>query len=139
MTAPASAPTADQRAFRSLIPLAAWTVAWVVSLAVARFVPDLMGEYPSIAAWIAIGVNVAVGIAWILSHARYLRSLDDLQRKILTDALALALGAGLVGAMAASVANTAGLISFGADAATFAVIASVVYVVGAIVGNLRYR
>jgi hypothetical protein len=121
--------TADQRAFRSLIPLTAWTVAWVASLAVARFVPDLMGEYQSPAAWIAIGLNLVVGIAWILAHVRYLHRLDELQRKTLMEALAMGLGAGLVGAMAASVANNAGLISFGADAAAFAVVASVVHIV----------
>ena len=135
----ASASTADQRAARSLIPLAAWTAAWVASLAIARFVPGQLGEYQPIAAWIALGVNVAVGIVWIVAHARYLRQLDDLQRKILTDALAVALGAGLVGAMAASVANNAGLISFGDDAATFAIVAAVAYIVMAIVGNVRYR
>jgi hypothetical protein len=131
--------TADHRALLSLIPLAAWTLAWVASLAVARFVPDLLGEYQPFAAWIAIGLNLVVGIVWIFAHARYLRRLDDLQRKILMDALAMGLGAGLVGAMAASVANVAGLISFGADAATFAVVASVVYIIAVIVGNVRYR
>lgn len=135
----ASASTADQRAARGLIPLAAWTAAWVASLAIARFVPGQLGEYQSIAAWIAIGVNVAVGIVWIVAHARYLRQLDDLQRKILTDALAVALGAGLVAAMAASVANNASLISFGDDAATFAIVAAVAYIGMAIVGNVRYR
>lgn len=129
----------DRRVRRSVIPLAIWTAAWVASLAVARFVPDLSGEHQPMAAGIAIGVNVVVGIFWIVAHARYLRRQDDLQRKILMDALAVALGVGLVGAMAASVANSAGLVSLGSDAAVFAIIAGVAYIVTARVGKLRYR
>lgn len=134
-----SATSTQQQAARSLIPLAIWTTAWVASLAAAKFLPELMGEYQAIAAWVLIGLNIVVGIVWIVVYARYLRLLDDLQRKIQMEALVLALGGGFVGAMAVSVANSAGLVSFGADAATFAIIASIVYIVATIIGNLRYR
>ena len=38
-------------------------------------------------------LNVLVGSAWIISFTRWLRALDELQRKIMQDALAVTLGA----------------------------------------------
>ncbi len=94
----------------TVLLLAIWTLAWVATLALAKFGPALLWNEQPVASWIAIAVNIAVGVAWIVAHAQYLRGVDDLQRKILMDALAIALGAGLVGGFAYSAANTAGLI-----------------------------
>ena len=123
----------------SILALAIWTAAWVASLAVARFGAAAMGESSAAASWILIAVNVAVGIGWIIAHARYLRGVDDLQRKILMDALAVALGAGLVGGLAFSVAGSAGLIAFDSDIAFASILMGVVYLVAVAAGTLRYR
>ncbi len=129
----------DQRAFRNVIPVAIWTAAWVATLALAKFGPEALWNSNPVLSWIAIAVNVAVGIGWIVAHARWLRKVDDLQRKILLDALALALGVGFVGGFAFSVAHSSGLIDFNADIALIAVIMAVVYIVTTAVGTLRYR
>jgi len=55
------------------------------------------------------------------------------------DAMAAALGAGLVGGFAYSAANSVGLIAFDADLAIISVLMAVVYLVVIAVGNLRYR
>ena len=123
----------------SILALAIWTAAWVASLAVAKFGSAAMGESSAAVSWILIAVNVAVGIGWIIAHARYLRGVDDLQRKILMDALAVALGAGLVGGLAFSVAGSAGLIAFDSDIAFASILMGVVYLVAVAAGTLRYR
>ena len=135
---------ADEQATKSrskgtVLALAIWTLAWVASLALAKFGPALLWNDQPVASWIAVAVNIAVGVGWIVAHARYLRAVDDLQRKILMDALAIALGAGLVGGFAYSAANTAGLISFESDLAVVSVLMAAVYIVATAAGSLRYR
>lgn len=133
-----SGKSVDERAFRNAGVLAFWTVLWIGSLALAKFGPQLWGDQPAIS-WIAVGLNIALGIAWIVAHARFLRQVDDLQRKILVDAIALALGVGLVGGFAYSVANGAGLIDLADGIAVITVLMAAVYMIVSVIGTLRYR
>ena len=41
-------------------------------------------------------LNVLVGVGWIVAFTRFLPTLDELQRKIMQDALAVTLGAAWV-------------------------------------------
>lgn len=82
------------------VQLALWTLAWVASLALARLGPSLLWDSQPAASWAAVAINVAVGIGWIIAHARYLRGIDEMQRKIMQDALAVTLGVGWIGGFA---------------------------------------
>ena len=91
---------------------ALWTLAWLVTLAVAKVGPELLWDSQQVAAsWAAVVVNLVVGIGWIVAFARYLQAQDELQRKILQDALTITLGVGWVGGFAYVVADAAGLIA----------------------------
>ncbi len=124
---------------RNSVQLAAWTLAWLASLAVARFGPSLLWDSQPVASWIAIAANIAVGIGWIVAHARFLRGVDELQRKIMQDALAVTLGVVWVGGFAYVVAVAADLIAFDANIGMFPVVLGVVYVIAIVAGHLRYR
>src|SRR5690554_1968589 len=107
--------TASYRAQnRSSARLVIWTLAWLGTLAAARFGPQVAwdAQQQPVASWAAVGVNVLVGIAWIIAFARFLRALDDLGRKIMLDALAVTLGAGWVVGFGYFVADAAGLVDF---------------------------
>ncbi|WP_157524370.1 hypothetical protein [Jiangella alkaliphila] len=91
------------------------------------------------ASWAAVAVNVLVGITWIVTFARFLRALDDLQRKIMQDALAVTLGVGWVVGFAYAVADAAGLVTRDLDLALFPAMLGVVYVISFVIGRLRYR
>lgn len=116
-----------------------WGLAWVASLALARFGPGLWGESQHAATWAAVGVNLIVGVGWIVAFARFLRTIDELQRKILQDALAAALGAGLVLGSGYVVADAGGLIPGEVDLAVFPIVMGVVYLAAFLVGKIRYR
>jgi hypothetical protein len=118
--------------------LAIWTLAWVASLALATFSTELFGA-SHVIGWVLIGLNVVVGIGWIASHARYLRKVDDLQRKVLLEGLALALGVGMVGGLAYAAASKLGLVELDFGLAVFPLLSGVTYVVATVIGNLRYR
>lgn len=75
-----------------------WTLAWVATLAFARFGPELLWDsQQTMASWAAVAVNLVVGIGWIVAFTRFLQEVDELQRKIIQDALAASLGVGWVG------------------------------------------
>ena len=69
---------------------------------------------------------------------RFLRAIDDLQRKILLDAMAVTLGVGFVVRFAYVVADSAGLVA-DVDVAAFPVLLGAVYVIAFLVGRIRYR
>jgi hypothetical protein len=128
----------DQRAFRNVIPIAVWTAIWLATLALVRFGADLWGSQPAMS-WIALALNIAVGIGLIVVHARYLRRVDDLQRKILIDAMAVALGVGIVGAFGYGAASHAGLVADDLNMAWIGTLMCMVYAVASVAGTVRYR
>jgi hypothetical protein len=128
-----------QEAFKATGQLILWTLAWVATLALAKFGPIHLWDSQPVASWAAVALNVVVGVGWIFSHARYLRGIDELQRKINLDALAVTLGVGWVGAFAYVVADAADLITYDADIGVFAALLAFVYMIAIAVGQLRYR
>ena len=128
-----------QEAFKATGQLVLWTLAWVATLALAKFGPIYLWDSQPAASWAAVALNLAVGIGWIVSHARYLRGIDELQRKINQDALAVTLGVGWVGAFAYVVADAANLITYDAEIGVFAALLAFVYMIAIAVGQLRYR
>ena len=128
-----------QEAFKATAQLALWTLAWVATLALAQFGPSLLWDSQPVASWAAVVTNLAVGIGLIIAHARYLRGIDELQRKIMQDALAVTLGVGWVVGFAYIVADAADLIAYDADIGVFATLLAAVYIIAVVVGQLRYR
>ncbi len=124
---------------RATLVLALGTLAWLGTLALARFGPALWGEGNEVAGWLAVAVNVAAGIVWIVIFTRYLRAIDDLQRKIMLDALAITLGVGWVAGFGYVVADAAGLIPQPVDVAVLPAGMGVVFIIATVVGTLRYR
>jgi hypothetical protein len=130
---------AHQDSIKRLARLALWTLAWVVTLALARFGPSSLWDSQSVASWAAVAANLAVGIGWIVAHARYLRGIDELQRKIMQDALAVTLGVGWVGGFTYVVADAADLIAREVNIGIFAALLAIVYMIAIVVSSLRYR
>jgi hypothetical protein len=117
-----------------------WTFAWAASLAVAKFGPEhLWDAQRTAASWAAVAVNVVVGIGWIVAFQRFLRAVDELQRKIIQDSLAAALGVGWIGGFAFVVADAAGLVDRDVNIAVFPALMGVVYMIAFLVGTIRYR
>ncbi len=128
-----------EKELRNTAQLAAWTLFWVAVLALARFGPEHLWNDQKTVNWIAVAVSLLVGIGWIAAHARFLRELDDLQRKINMDALAITLGVGLVAGFTYAVAGHAGIVTVEGNIALLPILMAVVYVVAILIGNMRYR
>lgn len=131
--------TVHQDEIRNLTHLALWVLAWVATLGLATFGPEHLWDSNSVIGWVALGLNIGVGIGLIVAHARYLRHIDELQRKIMLDAMAVTLGSGLVAGCAYGAAANADLISGHANIGLIILLMGVVYAIATVVGNSRYR
>ncbi|MFG2758027.1 hypothetical protein [Streptomyces wuyuanensis] len=129
-----------QNEIKASARLVLWTLAWVGTLALAKFGPQLLWE-PSqrVASWATVAVNLAVGVGWIVAFTRFLRALDELQRKIMQNALAVTLGVGWVVGFSYVVANAADLVARDVEIAALPALMGIVFVIAFVVGKIRYR
>ncbi|WP_449064275.1 hypothetical protein [Planomonospora algeriensis] len=131
---------AYQASIKTAVRFTLWTLAWVATLALAKFGPGLLWDLRQPAAsWAAVAANLIIGIGWIIAFSRFLRAQDEFQRKIIQDALAVALGVGWIGGFGYVVADAADLVVHDVDLAVLPVLLGAVYVIAVFVGKIRYR
>jgi uncharacterized MnhB-related membrane protein len=75
----------------------------------------------------------------IIAHKRYIQGLDELQRKIMLEAMAVTLGVGVVAGLAYANLDIADLIAADAEIGALIMLMGAVYVVTTVVGLKRYR
>lgn len=118
--------------------LATWTLAWVISMAVANFGPQFIWQQDLITI-MAIGTNFMMGIGMILANRRQLLGLDELQQKIQLNAMGLSLGVGLIVGLSYSNLDTTNLIAGHAEISHLVIIMGLTYLVGIILGHRKYQ
>ena len=128
----------DERTRRNTVRLGLWTGAWLVSMAVAVFGPIFLWESRAVSL-VAILINVALGISMMIANKRYLDGLDELQRKIQLDAMALALGMGLVLGLGYSAMDIANVIEVDAEISFLVMLIGVIYIIGILLGRRKYQ
>ena len=128
----------DERTRRNTVRLGLWTGAWLVSMALAVFGPIFLWESRSVSL-VAILINVALGIGMMVANKQHLDGLDELQRKIQLDAMALALGMGLVLGLGYSAMDIANVIEFDAEISFMVMLIGVIYIVGVLIGRRKYQ
>nr|WKN37207.1 hypothetical protein K4G66_00605 [Tunicatimonas sp. TK19036] len=119
--------------------LAFWTGSWLLTVAIATFGPKFIWNSDSIITILIILISTIIGIGMILMNRKYINGLDEMQRKINTDAMAIALGVGVVGGISYSMLDIADIISFNAEIGHLIILIGVTYVIGVFVGNIRYK
>lgn len=121
------------------IRLAYWTLAWLVSMAVATFGPLMLWSSSTPITLAAIGINVLIGFGMIRANRNHLQSLDELQRKISLEAMALTLGVGLVIGLAYSNLDVADIIGFDAEISHLVILMALTYLSAIGLANRKYR
>jgi len=126
------------RMARNAGQLLLWSVAWVASLALAKFGPGALWTEHAATTVAAIAFNLLLGLGLLLSHKRHLRALDELERTVQLHAMAWALGAGLIGGGSWKLIEGHALVDFNAGIPQLLVLMAVVYIVAILVGTKRY-
>lgn len=123
---------------RNTLILAYWTGAWVVTQALAVFGPTHIWQSSQTLTALALLVNVLMGVGMIMAIRRHLNGLDELQRKIQLEAMALCLGVGLVAGMAYSTLDVTDLIPFDAKISHLVILMGLTYLAGVLLGHRKY-
>ncbi len=116
-----------------------WSAAWAVSMAIAAFAPKYVWAFDTLITIIAVVISLGIGFGMLLSNRRYLRGLDEMQQKILFDAMGLSLGVGLVVGLTYELLEDIKLITFEPEIAHLVIIMCLTYFVGMISGHRKFQ
>ena len=123
---------------KNTIRFLCWTFAWSMTMVLADKAILYGWHSSALISAITIILNAGIGIGMILSYLRHLKYMDELQRKIQLDALAIAMGVALVGSFSYSLMVTAKFIT-DAEVSDIILLMTFTFVVSVIVGHIRYR
>ncbi len=129
----------SKRNCRNTRHLRNWTIAWVISMAIAAFAPKYVWDFNTLLSIIGVVICIAVGFGMLLANRKYLQGLDEMQRKILFDAMALSLGVGLVLGSSYELLEDIKLIPFQPEIPHLMIVMCLTYLVGAIAGHRKYQ
>ena len=110
---------------------------WVISLLIS----DFCSAYPwftTPAVITAFFLHAAIGIYMVFSYRKFLKALDDLERKIQLDALALSVGVTIISFSSFSILSKAGMINT-LEQSSLIMLMALSYMVGIIGGRIKYR
>jgi hypothetical protein len=116
-----------------------WTVAWVLATAGAAFGPKSLWDFNTLPTILGVLVHIGIGFGMIRMFKQYLLGLDELQRKIQLDAMALSLGIGLVLGSSYELLEDIKLIPFEPEIPHLLILMSLTYVVGTVLGHRKYQ
>jgi len=116
-----------------------WTILWVVSMAIATFGRIFIWDGNTGLNIVVILINLGFGAGMILANRKYINSLDDLQKKIQLDAMAIALGVGVVGGLSYSLLDQSNVITQDAEIGFLVILISLTYMVGTLIGQKKYK
>ncbi len=128
----------DTRYLKNNIRLLCWIFAWVGTMILVDKAVLYEWYSSDLISMVGIVINAGIGLGMIVTFMRYLREVDELQRKIQLDALALSMGVGWVGGFTYSLLVTAQFVTDN-EVSDIIMLMTFTYMVGIIVGQVRYR
>jgi hypothetical protein len=130
--------TYDQRARRDSLAIVGWIFTWMLSLIISDKAALYGWWSTEWVTWLSIVINAALGLWVVRSYMRMLKNLDELQRQIQLNALAVSLGVSLVGSITYSLLVTWGYIT-DEEVSDIFVLMCVSYSAAVLYGQFRYR
>lgn len=120
------------------IKLALWTWSWVATLAIATFGPKFIWDDHQLLTVLAISANLANGIMMIIANRNCFYNMDELQRKIHLESLAITLGLAVIVGLSFSLLDQTNLISFDAEIGFLVGFIGITYMVALVINRSRY-
>lgn len=121
------------------VTLRNWTFAWVVTMAITAFAPKFIWDFNTALTILAVFINLAVGFKMLIANRDYLRGLDEMQQKILLEAMALALGVGLVVGLSYELLEDIKLITFEPEIPHVVILMGLTYLFAVLSGHRKYQ
>ncbi len=118
--------------------LAKWTGLWLVSLALFTFGPMFLWDYNAVLSSIALIVNLFMGFKMIMANKVHLEGLDEMQQRIMLEAMAISLGTTMIVGAAFGVMEAVKLVSFQPNASLLLFVMGISYGVGTLISRRRF-
>lgn len=122
-----------------VIRLFRWSAAWGGTCVLIAFGPRFLWNKALVFTLLTVGLNVCVGIGAIVAHKKYLGELDELQRKVHLNSLAITVGVAMIAGIPYSIMDSYHVIPFHADISHLVVLMSLTYAAFNLYGTWRYR
>lgn len=127
------------RAAKNILQLFFWAAAWIGTCALMAIGPHTLWKENLTLSLIAVAINFCVGVGLILAHKRYLAGIDDLQRKVYLDALAITVGVVLIVTIPYSILERDAIVHVKDQVSSLMILMSVTFVASMAYGTWRYR
>ena len=121
------------------ITLRNWTFAWVITMAIAAFATKFIWDFNTALTITDMLINLAVGFRMLIANRTYLRDLDEMQQKILLEAMALALGVGLVVGLSYELLEDIKLITYQPEIPHVVILMGITYLIAVFSGYRKYQ
>ena len=115
-----------------------WTLAWVVSNAFVVFGSKMLWNFDTELTLAAIFLNLILGIKMLLTFKQHLADMDEMQRKIHFNAMAISLGATMVLGSIMGMLKPTGLLEQSPSPSNVLFIMGISYMVAVLVNFRRY-
>ncbi len=115
-----------------------WALVWVANLVIITFISKYEWYSAPLPITIAFALSIGIGIGMILAYKRFLKELDEMERKIQLDALALSVGVTLVAFGGYSILDKAAVVPE-LQASHLIMLIAITYIAGIIAGRIRYQ
>ena len=115
-----------------------WGIFWIFATAGVAFGPKNLWNFNTWLTISAVLIHICLGLGMIRVFKQFLLGLDELQRKIHLDAMAISLGIGLVFGCSYEMLEDIKLIPFQPEIPHLMIVMYLTYAVGCILGVRKY-
>lgn len=124
---------------RSTARLAAWTILWVVTVALPAFGPALLWGENDLINLLVIVLNIGIGIGMIKANIQHIKLQDEMMQKVQLEAMGVTLGVALVGGIAYSLLDITNVIPFDSEIGFLIMLMGVAYLISIAINMKRYK
>ncbi|MGQ8364313.1 hypothetical protein [Glaciecola sp. 1036] len=128
-----------QRLNKSSHTIFIWTASWVLSLALLAFGPKFLWDYSVVISLIVILVNLSCGYKMIMANKAHLMAMDELQRRVHMNAMAISLGISMIFGAVYGLLEGIRLIESTPNPANILFVMGISYLVSVFVGFRKYE
>lgn len=127
------------RIWANTMRLVCWGVTWVAATALMGLGPKFLWHKALVFTLLAVGLEVAVGVGWILATKKYVMELDELQQRVWLNSLGITVGVVMIAVPPLSVMDVSHMLSFHVNISHMVMLMAVTFVVSFLYGMFRYR
>lgn len=129
----------ELRTRANVVRLFWWCGAWAATCMLVALGPRFLWNKVLAVTLLAVALNLCIGIGTILANKKYFDQLDELQRRVHLNSLAITVAVAMIAGIPYSVMAAYRVIPFHADISHLMVLMSLTYAACNLYGTRRYR